>query len=228
MFYDREDVNCVNVMNICCISLPLIALLNFNKTSGEQSKTFALQASQMLRDIHSITIGRWRFLKTQSACLTFFNLFICDPPSVGWGVDQSVGGFGDEPGIKVQLMNLIRSVRTVMRGGSPHQHTHHMCKVVVYSSLIMLFLCVCVCFYSAVNSSEFSLHRAAASVWMKRSRVSMISGTTIPVTHQTSPVSLNMNVVNWFQHQTWDNCQGLFSTAQWSKIRDAVVKVNLS
>ncbi|MED6294363.1 Immediate early response 3-interacting protein 1 [Characodon lateralis] len=34
---------------------------------------------------------------------------------IGWGVDQSVGGFGDEPGIKVQLMNLIRSVRTVMR-----------------------------------------------------------------------------------------------------------------
>lgn len=31
-------------------------------------------------------------------------------------MDQSVGGFGDEPGIKVQLMNLIRSVRTVMRG----------------------------------------------------------------------------------------------------------------
>lgn len=43
------------------------------------------------------------------------------PSSVGWGVDQSVGGFGDEPGIKVQLMNLIRSVRTVMRGGSPPQ-----------------------------------------------------------------------------------------------------------
>lgn len=38
------------------------------------------------------------------------------PRLVGWGVDQSVGGFGDEPGIKVQLMNLVRSVRTVMRG----------------------------------------------------------------------------------------------------------------
>ena len=33
---------------------------------------------------------------------------------VSWGVDQSVGGFGDEPGHGVQLMNLIRSVR-VMR-----------------------------------------------------------------------------------------------------------------
>lgn len=32
-------------------------------------------------------------------------------------MDQSVGGFGDEPGIKVQLMTLVRSVRTVMRGG---------------------------------------------------------------------------------------------------------------
>ncbi|XP_026176698.1 immediate early response 3-interacting protein 1-like [Mastacembelus armatus] len=34
---------------------------------------------------------------------------------IGWGVDQNVGGFGDEPGIRAQLMNLIRSVRTVMR-----------------------------------------------------------------------------------------------------------------
>lgn len=34
---------------------------------------------------------------------------------VGWGADQGIGGFGEEPGIKSQLMNLIRSVRTVMR-----------------------------------------------------------------------------------------------------------------
>ncbi|NXK40335.1 IR3IP protein, partial [Piprites chloris] len=34
---------------------------------------------------------------------------------VGWGTDQGIGGFGEEPGIKAQLMNLIRSVRTVMR-----------------------------------------------------------------------------------------------------------------
>uniref|UniRef100_A0AC11CWW2 Immediate early response 3 interacting protein 1 n=1 Tax=Ovis aries TaxID=9940 RepID=A0AC11CWW2_SHEEP len=33
----------------------------------------------------------------------------------GWGTDQGIGGFGEEPGIKSQLMNLIRSVRTVMR-----------------------------------------------------------------------------------------------------------------
>ncbi|MED6286941.1 Immediate early response 3-interacting protein 1 [Characodon lateralis] len=33
------------------------------------------------------------------------------------GVDQGVGGFGDDPGVKVQTLNLIRSVRTVMRGG---------------------------------------------------------------------------------------------------------------
>lgn len=39
--------------------------------------------------------------------------FFC---SVGWSVDQNVGGFGEEPGIKVQLINLVRSVRTVMRG----------------------------------------------------------------------------------------------------------------
>uniref|UniRef100_A0A4W2BTW7 Immediate early response 3-interacting protein 1 n=1 Tax=Bos indicus x Bos taurus TaxID=30522 RepID=A0A4W2BTW7_BOBOX len=36
--------------------------------------------------------------------------------NIGWGTDQGIGGFGEEPGIKSQLMNLIRSVRTVMRG----------------------------------------------------------------------------------------------------------------
>uniref|UniRef100_A0A671K2G2 Immediate early response 3-interacting protein 1 n=1 Tax=Sinocyclocheilus anshuiensis TaxID=1608454 RepID=A0A671K2G2_9TELE len=35
--------------------------------------------------------------------------------TVGWGAEQGIGGFGDEPGIKAQLLNLIRSVRTVMR-----------------------------------------------------------------------------------------------------------------
>uniref|UniRef100_A0A8D0AG29 Immediate early response 3-interacting protein 1 n=1 Tax=Sander lucioperca TaxID=283035 RepID=A0A8D0AG29_SANLU len=33
----------------------------------------------------------------------------------GWGVDHGVGGFGDDPGIKAQILTLIRSVRTVMR-----------------------------------------------------------------------------------------------------------------
>uniref|UniRef100_A0A3Q2C9U7 Immediate early response 3-interacting protein 1 n=1 Tax=Cyprinodon variegatus TaxID=28743 RepID=A0A3Q2C9U7_CYPVA len=36
---------------------------------------------------------------------------------MGWGADQGVGGFGDDPGVKAQILNLIRSVRTVMRGG---------------------------------------------------------------------------------------------------------------
>uniref|UniRef100_A0A8C5N935 Immediate early response 3-interacting protein 1 n=1 Tax=Gouania willdenowi TaxID=441366 RepID=A0A8C5N935_GOUWI len=35
---------------------------------------------------------------------------------LGWGVEQGVGGFGDDPGVKAQILNLIRSVRTVMRG----------------------------------------------------------------------------------------------------------------
>ncbi|KAM4049095.1 immediate early response 3-interacting protein 1 [Anomaloglossus baeobatrachus] len=34
---------------------------------------------------------------------------------IGWGADQGIGGFGEEPGIKSQMMNLVRSVRTVMR-----------------------------------------------------------------------------------------------------------------
>ncbi|NWV16361.1 IR3IP protein, partial [Origma solitaria] len=34
---------------------------------------------------------------------------------VGWGSDKGIGGFGEEPGIKAQLTNLIQSIRTVMR-----------------------------------------------------------------------------------------------------------------
>ncbi|XP_072289765.1 immediate early response 3-interacting protein 1-like [Eucyclogobius newberryi] len=34
---------------------------------------------------------------------------------IGWGAETGVGGFGDEPGIKTQMMTLVRSVRTVMR-----------------------------------------------------------------------------------------------------------------
>ncbi|TNN86367.1 SKI family transcriptional corepressor 2 [Liparis tanakae] len=37
----------------------------------------------------------------------------------GFGVDQGVGGFGDDPGVKAQILTLIRSIRTVMRGGYP-------------------------------------------------------------------------------------------------------------
>ena len=33
--------------------------------------------------------------------------------SVGWGTDQR--GFGEDPGMKTQILNLIRSIRTVMR-----------------------------------------------------------------------------------------------------------------
>lgn len=33
---------------------------------------------------------------------------------IGWGVDQHKG-FGEEPGAKAQVLNLIRSIRTVMR-----------------------------------------------------------------------------------------------------------------
>lgn len=47
----------------------------------------------------------------RSIIIISFSIFL-----VGWGADHGIGGFGDEPGIKSQLMNLVRSVRTVMRG----------------------------------------------------------------------------------------------------------------
>lgn len=51
-----------------------------------------------------------------SVSCTFSSPLFLRVSAVGWGVDQGVGGFGDDPGIKAQILNLIRSVRTVMRG----------------------------------------------------------------------------------------------------------------
>ncbi|EEB15995.1 conserved hypothetical protein [Pediculus humanus corporis] len=35
---------------------------------------------------------------------------------IGWGIDrQNMQGFGEEPSIKHQILNLIRSIRTVAR-----------------------------------------------------------------------------------------------------------------
>ncbi|XP_071499314.1 immediate early response 3-interacting protein 1-like [Diadema setosum] len=34
---------------------------------------------------------------------------------VGWGSEQNVGGFGEEPGMKTQIISLIKSIRIVMR-----------------------------------------------------------------------------------------------------------------
>ncbi|NXY26111.1 IR3IP protein, partial [Atrichornis clamosus] len=51
---------------------------------------------------------------------------------VGWGSDQGIGGFGEEPGIKAQLTNLIRSVRTVMRG-----------KGTIFSIIIITIIIIC-------------------------------------------------------------------------------------
>ncbi|XP_075227489.1 immediate early response 3-interacting protein 1-like isoform X3 [Lycorma delicatula] len=34
---------------------------------------------------------------------------------MGWGVSNTVQGFGEQPTVKHQILNLIRSIRTVMR-----------------------------------------------------------------------------------------------------------------
>lgn len=56
------------------------------------------------------------FLIFLPICLLYFLFSFLRVSAVGFGVDQGVGGFGDDPGIKAQILNLIRSVRTVMRG----------------------------------------------------------------------------------------------------------------
>jgi len=34
---------------------------------------------------------------------------------IAWGAEHGTGGFGDDPSVSSQILNLIRSVRTVMR-----------------------------------------------------------------------------------------------------------------
>uniref|UniRef100_UPI00358F549A immediate early response 3-interacting protein 1 n=1 Tax=Myxine glutinosa TaxID=7769 RepID=UPI00358F549A len=34
---------------------------------------------------------------------------------IGWATEQSVGGFGEDPGMKSQIVSLIKSVRTLLR-----------------------------------------------------------------------------------------------------------------
>lgn len=105
---------------------------------------------------------------------------------VGWGVEQGVGGFGDDPGVKAQLLHLIRSVRTVMRGWTnlffffnPNKDWFHklrckfVCSCIIFwrkylrsvvrtVSQLVFFLC----FYSAFNISELCMHRPVVAVWM--------------------------------------------------------------
>lgn len=39
--------------------------------------------------------------------------------SVGWSNSSSVHGFGESPSVKAQILNLIRSIRTVTRSMYP-------------------------------------------------------------------------------------------------------------
>ncbi|XP_046678204.1 immediate early response 3-interacting protein 1-like [Homalodisca vitripennis] len=34
---------------------------------------------------------------------------------MGWGANANVQGFGEQPTVKSQVLNLVRSIRTVMR-----------------------------------------------------------------------------------------------------------------
>jgi len=45
-----------------------------------------------------------------AVCLLHEQRFLA---KLGWGTDQR--GFGETPGMKTQMLNLIRSIRTVMR-----------------------------------------------------------------------------------------------------------------
>lgn len=92
-----------------------------------------------------------------------FDLF--SPPSpVGWGVEQGVGGFGDDPGVKAQILNLIRSVRTVMRGWKASFLMSPGTKYNNIRILQFVYILLFSCFHSAFNNSELGLHRPVVTV----------------------------------------------------------------
>lgn len=73
--------------------------------------------------------------------------------SVGWASWQSVQGFGEQPTIKSQLLNLLRSVRTVARGILLYiKHLYLPIKHTVFKLFYCLFLCVC--FYSSTYTPQ--------------------------------------------------------------------------
>lgn len=79
----------------------------------------------MINNVREIENGlnrKFEMFRMKKCCepvvnpLTSSGVFWSTSCAVGWGADQGVGGFGDDPGVKAQVLNLIRSVRTVMRG----------------------------------------------------------------------------------------------------------------
>ena len=64
--------------------------------------------------------------------LGIFGEFYIFSVPVGWGTDQ-LSGFGDERGTKHQVINLIHSVRTVMRSKLKDLSWYNMVNIVKYS-----------------------------------------------------------------------------------------------
>ncbi|XP_074667029.1 uncharacterized protein LOC141917589 isoform X1 [Strix aluco] len=75
---------------------------------------------------------------------------------VGWGSDQGMGGFGEEPEIKTQLTNLIRSVQTVMRDDDDEEEITN-----------VNLSCPPQSENCAINSSELRYNCSPLVVWLK-------------------------------------------------------------
>ncbi|CAB0034086.1 unnamed protein product [Trichogramma brassicae] len=51
-------------------------------------------------------------LLLNAACILHEERFL---RKYGWGANQNIQGFGEPPTVKAQILNLLRSIRTVMR-----------------------------------------------------------------------------------------------------------------
>ncbi|CAL1528183.1 unnamed protein product [Lymnaea stagnalis] len=63
-----------------------------------------------------MTFGLYSLLESAILCLNAICILHEERflAKIGWGSDQH-RGFGETPGVKSQILNLIRSIRTVMR-----------------------------------------------------------------------------------------------------------------
>ncbi|XP_058800111.1 immediate early response 3-interacting protein 1 [Phymastichus coffea] len=58
------------------------------------------------------TLFEATLLILNAACILHEERFLM---KYGWGANQNIQGFGEPPTIKSQILNLLRSIRTVMR-----------------------------------------------------------------------------------------------------------------
>ena len=104
---------------VCCKHLPVSTVCTFLCASFclHNEKFFYLSTlidwffTQVMHVLYLVSVSPLLYPVVHVNIVFILNFIV---PLVGWGTDQ-LTGFGEERGTKHQVINLIHSVRTVMR-----------------------------------------------------------------------------------------------------------------